>query len=149
MHYVMIGGTVMGFLAALHFWYPKMSGKMFNEKIAKIAWAFVFIGFNVTFFPQFILGTLGMPRRYADYPPRFQPLHALSTVGSWILGIGMLLMAINLLRGLFNGERARAPENPYNSLSLEWQGSSPPPHGKFPEVPQVNDWTYGYGKKNK
>lgn len=149
MHYVMIGGTVMGFLAALHFWYPKMSGKMFNEKIAKIAWAFVFIGFNVTFFPQFILGTLGMPRRYADYPPRFQPLHALSTVGSWILGIGMLLMAINLLRGLFNGERARAPENPYNSLSLEWQVSSPPPHGNFPEVPQVNDWTYGYGKKNK
>ncbi len=147
MHYVMIGGTVMGFLGALHFWYPKMSGKMFNEKVAKIAWAFVFIGFNVTFLPQFILGTQGMPRRYADYPPQFHSLNELSTIGSWILGIGMFLMAINLLRGLFNGEKA--PQNPYNSLSLEWQVPSPPPHENFEEIPHVNDWTYGYGKKNK
>ncbi len=147
MHYVMIGGTIMGFLGALHFWYPKMSGKMFNEKVAKIAWAFVFIGFNVTFFPQFILGTQGMPRRYADYPPQFHSLNELSTIGSWILGIGMFLMAINLLRGLFNGEKA--PQNPFNSLSLEWQVPSPPPHENFEEIPHVNDWTYGYGKKDK
>ena len=147
MHYVMIGGTVMGFLGALHFWYPKMTGKMFNEKVAKIAWAFVFIGFNVTFFPQFILGTQGMPRRYADYPPQFQSLNELSTIGSWILGVGMFVMAINLLRGLFNGEKA--PQNPFNSLSLEWQVPSPPPHENFEEIPHVNDWTYGYGKKDK
>ncbi|MCI0454821.1 MAG: cytochrome c oxidase subunit I [Candidatus Dadabacteria bacterium] len=146
MHYVMIGGTVMGFLAALHFWYPKMTGKMFNEKVAKIAWAFVFIGFNVTFFPQFILGTQGMPRRYADYPPQFHSLNELSTIGSWILGIGMFVMAINLIRGLFNGEKA--PQNPYNSLSLEWQVPSPPPHENFEEIPNVTDWTYGYGKKS-
>ncbi|HEX4850883.1 MAG TPA: cbb3-type cytochrome c oxidase subunit I, partial [Puia sp.] len=146
MHYVMIGGTVMGFLAALHFWYPKMTGKMFNEKVAKISWALIFIGFNVTFFPQFILGTEGMPRRYYDYLPKYQPLHELSTIGSWILAIGMFLMAINLIRGLFNGERA--PENPYGSLSLEWQVPSPPPHENFEEIPQVTDWTYGYGKKN-
>ena len=146
MHYVMIGGTVMGFFAALHFWYPKMTGKMFNEKVAKIAWAFVFIGFNVTFLPQFILGTQGMPRRYADYPPQFHSLNELSTIGSWILGIGMFLMAINLLRGLFNGEKA--PQNPFNSLSLEWQVPSPPPHENFEEIPHVTDWTYGYGKKS-
>ena len=145
MHYVMIGGTVMGFLAVLHFWYPKMCGKMFNEKIAKIAWALIFIGFNLMFFPMFILGTQGMPRRYADYPPKFQPLHALSTIGSWILGIGMFLMATNLISGLLNGEKA--PENPYNSLSLEWQVPSPPPHGNFQEIPHVNEWTYEYGKK--
>jgi len=146
MHYVMIGGTIMGFFAALHFWYPKMTGKMFNEKVAKIAWAFVFIGFNVTFFPQFILGTQGMPRRYADYPPQFHSLNELSTIGSWILGIGMFVMAINLLRGLFNGEKA--PQNPFNSLSLEWQVPSPPPHENFEEIPHVTDWTYGYGKKS-
>src|SRR3989304_1219630 len=146
MHYVMIGGTIMGFFAALHFWYPKMTGKMFNEKVAKIAWAFVFIGFNVTFFPQFILGTQGMPRRYADYPPQFHSLNELSTIGSWILGVGMFVMAIKLLRGLFNGEKA--PQNPFNSLSLEWQVPSPPPHENFEEIPHVTDWTYGYGKKS-
>lgn len=145
MHYVMIGGTVMGFLAAMHFWYPKMFGKMYNEKVAKIAWALIFIGFNVTFFPQFILGTLGMPRRYADYPAQFEGLHLLSTIGSWVLGIGMFLMFINLVRGLFNGEEAT--QNPYNSLSLEWTVPSPPPHENFEKIPQVTDWTYGYGKK--
>lgn len=147
MHYVMIGGTVMGFLAALHFWYPKITGKMFNEKVAKVAFAFIFLGFNVTFFPQFILGVEGMPRRYYDYPPRFHSLHELSTIGSWILALGLLLMAINLIRGLSNGKRA--PQNPYGSLSLEWQVPSPPPHENFEEIPHVTDWTYGYGKKDK
>jgi cytochrome c oxidase subunit 1 len=147
MHYVMIGGTVMGFLGGLHFWYPKMFGKMFNERVAKIAWAFIFTGFNVTFFPQFILGALGMPRRYADYPPEFQWLNIISTVGSWVLGAGMVLMFINLVSGLFNGEQA--PENPYDSLSLEWQVPSPPPHENFEKIPQIKDWTYGYGKKKE
>ncbi|MGH7807877.1 MAG: cytochrome c oxidase subunit I, partial [Thermodesulfobacteriota bacterium] len=146
MHYVMIGGTVMGFFGALHFWFPKMFGKMFNEKVAKVAWAFVFIGFNVTFFPQFILGTLGMPRRYADYPPQFHSLHELSTIGSWILGIGVFIMTVNLLRGLANGEKA--PDNPYNSVSLEWQVPSPPPHENFEKIPVVTDFPYVYGKKN-
>ncbi|HEX3034050.1 MAG TPA: cbb3-type cytochrome c oxidase subunit I, partial [Thermodesulfobacteriota bacterium] len=147
MHYVMIGGTVMGFLAAIHFWYPKMFGKMFNEKVAKVAWALIFIGFNVTFFPQFILGTLGMPRRYADYPPQYESLHQLSTFGSWVLAIGMFIMFVNLMNGLFNGEKA--PKNPYNSLSLEWQVPSPPPHENFEKIPHVTDWTYGYGKKHE
>lgn len=145
MHYVMVGGTVMGFLGALHFWYPKWFGKMFNENIAKIAWFLVFVGFNLTFLPQFVLGTQGMPRRYATYPPEFQTLNELSTVGSWILGIGLLIVLVNLLNGLFNGEKA--PQNPYNSLSLEWSVPSPPPHENFEEIPHVTDWTYGYGNK--
>ena len=145
MHYVMVGGTVMGFLGALHFWYPKWFGKMFNENIAKIAWFLIFVGFNVTFLPQFILGTQGMPRRYATYPPEFQSLNEISTIGSWILGIGIFIATVNLLKGLFNGEKA--PQNPFDSLSLEWSVPSPPPHENFEEIPHVEDWPYGYGKK--
>ena len=135
----------MGFFGALHFWFPKMFGKMYNERIAQVAFWFVFIGFNVTFFPQFILGTQGMPRRYADYPPEFQSLHELSTIGSWILGIGILILTVNLLRGLFNGEKAE--DNPFKSVSLEWQVPSPPPHENFEEIPHVTDHPYVYGKK--
>ncbi|MGQ0793634.1 MAG: cytochrome c oxidase subunit I [Deltaproteobacteria bacterium] len=145
MHYVMIGGTVMGFLSALHFWYPKMFGKMFNERVAVIGWFFIFVGFNVTFFPQFILGTLGMPRRYADYPAEFESLHALSTYGSWILLIGLVIMFVNLIKGLFSAERAT--DNPYNSVSLEWQVPSPPPVENFEKIPQVTNYPYTYGKK--
>ncbi len=145
MHYVMIGGTVMGFFGALHFWYPKWFGKMFNEAVAKLAWFFVFIGFNVTFFPQFFAGVQGMPRRYATYPEEFRSMMELSTYGSWILGVGVLIMTVNLLVGLFRGEKAT--DNPYNSLSLEWQCSSPPPHENFEKQPIVTDWSYGYGTK--
>lgn len=148
MHYVMVGGTVMGFFGALHFWFPKMFGKMLNETLGKISWFLVFVGFNVTFFPQFFLGVEGMPRRYATYLPKFQPLMDLSTIGSWILGLGILLILTNVIRSLLNGEKA--PQNPFNSLSLEWSVPSPPPHENFEEIPHVTDWTYGYGvKKNK
>lgn len=146
MHYVMVGGTVMGFFGGLHFWYAKWFGKMFNETVAKIAWFFIFIGFNVTFFPQFFLGVEGMPRRYATYPAKFQPLMDISTYGSWILAIGIFIMTVNLIVGLIRGEKA--PQNPYGSLSLEWQVPSPPPHENFEEIPHVTDWTYGYGKKS-
>jgi cytochrome c oxidase subunit 1 len=145
MHYVMIGGTVMGFFGGLHFWYAKWFGRMFNETVAKIAWLFIFIGFNVTFFPQFFLGVQGMPRRYATYPAHFESLMSLSTYGSWILAVGMLIMTVNLIYGLFRGEKA--PQNPYGSLSLEWQVPSPPPLENFEEIPHVTDWSYGYGKK--
>jgi cytochrome c oxidase subunit I len=148
MHYVMVGGTVMGFFGALHFWFPKMFGKMLNETIGKISWFLVFVGFNVTFFPQFFMGVEGMPRRYATYLPKFQPMMELSTIGSWILGLGMLIILINVIRSLLNGEKA--PQNPFKSLSLEWSVPSPPPHENFEEIPHVTDWTYGYGtKKNK
>ena len=96
MHYVMIGGTVFGFFAALHFWYPKMWGRMFDEFKAKIAFVLIFIGFNVVFFPQFIMGTLGMPRRYFNYAPEFQSLHQISTYGTWIIGAGFILSLIHI-----------------------------------------------------
>lgn len=147
MHYVMIGGTVFGFFGALHFWFPKWFGRMFNEGIAKLAWFLFFIGFNVTFFPQFFLGVQGMPRRYASYPAEFETLHAWSTYGSWILSAGLIIMTINLIVALFAGKRAT--QNPFNSVSLEWQVPSPPPHENFDEIPTVTDWTYGYGKKSK
>lgn len=147
MHYVMIGGTVFGFFGALHFWFPKWFGKLFNESIAKLSWFLFFVGFNVTFFPQFFLGVQGMPRRYASYPAEFETLHAWSTYGSWILGVGLILMTINLLVAVIRGKKA--PDNPYNSLSLEWQMASPPPHENFDKIPTVTEWTYGYGKNTK
>ena len=119
---------------------------MYNELWAKISWFLFFVGFNVTFFPLFFMGVQGMPRRYATYPAEFQTYHEISTYGSWILGLGVLIMTINLIAGLF-GEKTEE-DNPYGSLSLEWQVPSPPPHENFDEIPTVNDWTYGYGKKS-
>lgn len=147
MHYVMFGGTVMAFFGAMHYWFPKMFGRNFNEKIAKIAWFLVFVGFNVTFFIQHIMGSQGMPRRYASYPEEFTYGHLVSTYGSWILGIGIVLMLANLLRGAFWGEKAG--RNPYNSLSPEWNTESPPPHENFDRIPEFTDWTYGYGEKKR
>ncbi len=144
-HYTMMGGTVMGLLAGLHYWFPKMTGRMLDEKRARIAWLLMFIGFNVTFFTQFILGFEGMPRRWAEYPARFQGLNVVSTVGSWLLAAGILVMFWNFVRGLFRGEAA--PANPWKALTLEWQVASPPPTENFEEIPTVTDWPYGYPKR--
>ena len=142
MHYVMIGGTLFGLFSALHFWYPKMWGKMFDEFKAKIAFVLIFIGFNVTFFPQFIMGSLGMPRRYFNYDPEFTLFHQLSTYGSWITAIGFILMVYNFFKPISDAEG-----NPYKSVSLEWSMSSPPPTLNFDEIPTVTDSTYVYGNK--
>ncbi len=123
-HYVMMGGTLIAFLGGLHHWWPKLFGKMYDEKLARIAWALVVIGFNATFFVQFIMGARGMPRRYYDYLPKYQFFHAFSTVGSWILGAGFLVMLYYLLISLKNG--APATKNPWGGASLEWQTASPP-----------------------
>ena len=112
-HYVMVGGTIMSLMGGILYWYPKMFGKMYNEFIAKLSWAFVFIGFNVTFFPQFILGNLGMPRRYHDYIPEFADLNLISTTGSWMIGIGLLLVLLCLFEGIVSDRRASA--NPWAS----------------------------------
>jgi len=144
-HYTMMGGTVMGLFAGLHYWFPKMTGRMLNEKLAKIAWFFIFIGFNVTFFTMFILGMEGMPRRWAQYPPRLQPLHIVSTVGSWILAVGVAVMFANFIRNIFKGDPA--PANPWRGLTLEWRTPSPPDTENFEEIPVIKDWPYGYGKK--
>ncbi|HTY21449.1 MAG TPA: cytochrome c oxidase subunit I [Geobacteraceae bacterium] len=144
-HYTMMGGTVMGFFAGLHYWFPKMTGKMVSERLARVAWLLMFIGLNVAFFTMFIMGMKGMPRRWAEYPAKFQDLHIIATVGSFILTIGLFIMFYNFVRGLYRGEQA--PANPWGAKTLEWQTSSPPQTENFEEIPVVTDWPYSYGKK--
>ncbi len=141
-HYVMVGGSLLGFLAGLHYWFPKFSGKMYAETPAMIAAILINVGFNVTFFPQFILGVLGMPRRYADYLPQFTTLNRVSTVGSWIIAAGFLLVLFYLIHALLRGKKAS--DNPWKALTLEWQSPSPPPHENFLVEPVVTDGPYDY-----
>jgi cytochrome c oxidase subunit 1 len=141
-HYVMMGGTVMGFLGGIWYWWPKMTGKMYDEKLARISWFLVFVGFNATFFIQFIMGARGMPRRYYNYLDQFQKFHVFSTVGSWILASGFLVMLWVLIKSLREG--APAPGNPWHSLGLEWQSASPPPLENFEKDPVVTHGPYDY-----
>jgi cytochrome c oxidase subunit 1 len=143
-HYTIQGGAVIGLIAALHFWFPKMTGKMYNETVSKFAFAILFFGFNLTFIPQFILGMEGMPRRYYDYPAQYQTLHTISTIGAYLNGFGYTFALINLLWTAKFG-KVKAPRNPYNSVSLEWQTQSPPVHENFTEIPVVDKDPYHYG----
>jgi cytochrome c oxidase subunit 1 len=143
-HYVMMGGTVMAFLAGLHYWWPKMTGRMYNEKLGRLGAVMVFIGFNVTFLTQFVLGSRGMPRRYYDYVPQFKGLHQMSSVGAWILGGAFLMMTIYFIQSLRSG--SKAPENPWGSLGFEWRTSSPPPVENFDTPPDLSIGPYDYGK---
>jgi cytochrome c oxidase subunit 1 len=143
-HYVMMGGTVIAFIGGLHYWWPKMTGRMYNETLAKVASGFVFIGFNVTFFTQFILGSQGMPRRYYDYMPEYAQLHAFSTYGSFILGFGLLLVLICFLSSLKNGKRVGA--DPWGGSTLEWLTTSPPDPHNFHNVPIVTQKPYDYSR---
>ncbi|MEO8603055.1 MAG: cytochrome c oxidase subunit I [bacterium] len=142
-HYIMVGGAVLAFLGGLHFWWPKMFGRMYPEAWAKVAAIIVFIGFNLTFFPQFILGYLGMPRRYHAYPDEFQVLNVLSTAGASILAVGYLMPFCYLLWSLKYG--ALAPANPWQASGLEWLTPSPPPTENFAETPIVTEDPYHYG----
>jgi cytochrome c oxidase subunit 1 len=146
-HYVMMGGTVMAFLGGLHHWWPKITGKMYNEKLARISVLLVFVGFNMTFFTQFILGSRGMPRRYYNYLEQFQPLHAFSTFGSWVIGSGFLLMAYYLAQSLRSG--AKAPNNPWGGISLEWETQSPPITENFVDDPIVTHGPYDFADYTK
>ncbi len=128
-HYVMFGGTVIAFLAGLHYWWPKMFGKMYSERWARVAALLIFVGFNLTFFTQFVMGSHGMPRRYYNYLPQFTVYHQASSVGSYILALGFVVMAVYLLHSLVRGERA--PRNPWGAATLEWETSSPPPAHNF------------------
>jgi cytochrome c oxidase subunit 1 len=141
-HYVMMGSTVIAFLSGLHYWWPKMFGRMYNESAARVSAILVFVGFNTTFLPQFLLGSRGMPRRYYNYLPEFQLLHQISTVGSWILGLGFLIMAGYLFASL--RKKMDAPANPWHSRSLEWQIPSPPITHNFHEIPVVTTEPYDY-----
>jgi cytochrome c oxidase subunit 1 len=141
-HFVMVGGMLMAFLAGIHFWWPKMTGRMYTENISQLAAVVTFIGFNLTFLPQFVLGMLGMPRRYASYPPDFQVLNVLSTAGATILGVGYLLSVLNLLWSLKFG--AVAGDNPWQATGLEWQCQSPPLTENFVEAPIMDHEAYDY-----
>ena len=141
-HFVMVGGMVMAFLGGIHYWWPKMFGKMYNQALAKIACLLIFIGFNVTFLPQFVMGSQGMPRRYYNYVEQFTIYHQISTVGAFILGIGFTLVLGYLLYSLFKGKKASS--NPWGSRALEWQVSSPPSHHNFEYTPVIIHGPYDY-----
>jgi cytochrome c oxidase subunit 1 len=143
-HYIMVGGTLLAYLGGLHFWWPKMTGRMFPEIWGKLSALMVFAGFNLTFFPQFVMGYLGMPRRYAAYPSEYQIYHVLSTAGASILGVGLILPMIYLAWSLRKG--TIAGNNPYQATGLEWQTSSPPPVYNFEETPVVTRGPYHYGE---
>jgi cytochrome c oxidase subunit I len=141
-HYVMVGGAIMGYLAGLHFWWPKITGRMYPQGWSKVSAVLIFVGFNLTFFPQFLLGYMGMPRRYHVYPPEFQVLNVLSSAGASILGLGYVIPGIYFLWSLKYGERASA--NPWGATGLEWQTSSPPPTENFEITPVVTTEAYEY-----
>jgi cytochrome c oxidase subunit I len=141
-HYVMVGGMVSAYFGGLHFWWPKITGRMYPEMWARIAALIMFLGFNLTFFPQFILGYLGMPRRYFAYAPEFQVLNVLSSAGATILAAAYLLPLGYLIWSLFYGERA--PANPWQATGLEWQTASPPPTINFTHTPVVTQGPYAY-----
>ncbi|NDD66186.1 cytochrome c oxidase subunit I [bacterium] len=141
-HYVMVGGTTIAFISGLHYWWPKMIGKMYSEFWAFVAWAFIMVGFNMTFFTQFLLGSKGMPRRYYNYLDQFQPLHAFSTSGTWVLAIGFLIMAFYLIDSILNGPPA--PDNPWGARTLEWQSQSPPITENFVDTPVIASEPYDY-----
>ncbi|MBX3452329.1 MAG: cytochrome c oxidase subunit I [Planctomycetaceae bacterium] len=136
-HYVMVGGTLMAFLGGVFYWWPKMTGKLYDEFWGQIAAWIVFVGFNLTFFPQFVMGSRGMPRRYYNYLPEFEFYHKMSTIGAFLLGVGLFIALWVLLKSLKSG--AKAPANPWGSATLEWQCSSPPPHDNFSHTPTVGD----------
>jgi cytochrome c oxidase subunit 1 len=141
-HYVMVGGTLMAIMGGIYYWFPKMFGKMTSDVGGQISFIFIFIGFNVAFFPQFILGAMGMPRRYYDYLPAFQHLNQISTVGAFLIAIGFVVGAITIIHGLLYGKPAG--DNPWGARTLEWTTPSPPPHDNFAKTPIVTAGPYEY-----
>ncbi|HUP44274.1 MAG TPA: cytochrome c oxidase subunit I [Thermoanaerobaculia bacterium] len=141
-HYIMVGGTVMGYLAGIHYWWPKITGRMYPEWWARLSALLVFVGFNLTFFPQFIVGYVGMPRRYHAYAPEFQVLNVLSTAGATVLAFGYVLPMIYLTWSIFYGRKAG--NNPWGAVGLEWATTSPPPVENFHETPVVTWEPYDY-----
>ncbi len=144
-HYIMVGGVVMGYLGGLHYWWPKITGRLYPEGWARLAAMIIFVGFNLTFFPQFILGYLGMPRRYHAYPEEFQVLNVMSSAGASILAVGYLLPLVYLVWSLRYGPVAGP--NPWGAKGLEWETPSPPPTFNFDRPPVVTEEAYDYGSQ--
>jgi len=143
-HYIMVGGAIMGYLGGLHYWWPKITGKLYPRFWSRISAMVIFIGFNVTFFPQFILGYLGMPRRYHAYPPEFQVLNVMSSAGATILGVGYLIPLIYFIWSMRYGRHASS--NPWGVVGLEWETTSPPPTENFETPPVVTRGPYEYSR---
>jgi cytochrome c oxidase subunit 1 len=141
-HYIMVGAMVSAYFGGLHFWWPKITGRMYPEMIARGAALLMFVGFNLTFFPQYILGYLGMPRRYHAYPPEFQVLNILSSAGASILAVAYLAPLAYLIWSLLYGDRA--PPNPWDATGLEWETPSPPFTVNFAVTPVVTEGPYAY-----
>ncbi|MDH3403306.1 MAG: cytochrome c oxidase subunit I [Acidobacteriota bacterium] len=141
-HYVMVGAVLMAYLGGLHFWWPKITGRMYPIFWSKISALLVFVGFNLTFFPQFLLGYLGMPRRYHAYPDEFQVLNVLSSAGATVLGVGYLIPLVYFFWSMRYGKRAG--DNPWDAFGLEWETTSPPPTFNFPATPKVTLEAYDY-----
>jgi cytochrome c oxidase subunit I len=144
-HYIMVGGTIMAYLGGMHYWWPKISGRLYPSFLSKLSALIVFVGFNLTFFPQFILGYLGMPRRYWSYPPEFQVLNVLSSAGASILGIGYVIPMCYFAWSMRYGKRAS--DNPWGAVGLEWTTTSPPPPHNFDVTPIVTHDAYDYGQQ--
>ncbi len=145
-HYVMVGGQVIAYLGGIHYWWPKITGRMYSEFWGKISAMLVFVGFNLTFFPQFILGYQGMPRRYASYPEELQVLNIFSTAGASVLGIGLVMPVVYLTASLITGKKAA--DNPWMHPGLEWRTSSPPPTENFEKMPHVTWEAYEFGEES-
>lgn len=145
-HYIIFGGMGFSFFAAIHYWYPKMYGRMYNIRRANIAWGVLFAGFNILYFPLFIIGLQGMPRRYFDYLPQFQTGHVISTIGAFILFAGIIMMIWNLIQAK---KGPVAGPNPWKGVTLEWQIPSPPPLENFDEIPVIKHPPYLFKKEDK
>jgi cytochrome c oxidase subunit 1 len=141
-HYVMVGGAIMGFMGGIHFWWPKMTGRLYPETWARLAAVITFVGFNLTFFPQFVVGYLGNPRRYHYYPEEFQVWHILSSAGASILAVGYVIPLFYLFWSLKYGRAAG--NNPWGAVGLEWMTQSPPISHNFEETPVVTWEAYEY-----
>jgi cytochrome c oxidase subunit 1 len=141
-HYIMVGGMVMAYIGGLHYWWPKMTGRMYSDWWARMAAMITFVGFFLTFLPQFLLGYNGMPRRYHTYAPEFQVWNVMSTAGASILGVGYVMPLVYLPLSLVRGKRA--PANPWKATGLEWQTSSPPIRDNFDVTPEVFHPPYQY-----
>jgi len=144
-HYIIFGGVGFSFFAAIHYWFPKMFGRMYDAKTANIGWGIFFIGFNTLYFPMFYLGMKGMPRRYFDYLPEFHSANILSSFGAIILIIGLVVIISNLIKSARHGEKVGS--NPWNGVTLEWKVPSPPPLENFDEIPEVTNKPYDFTKK--
>jgi cytochrome c oxidase subunit 1 len=142
-HYVLFGGSLFTIFAGIYYWFPKMTGRMYNERLGKLHFWLTFVGFNLTFFPMHLIGTQGMPRRVSDYAPRFGDWNMIISLASFFLGASIIIFVYNMITSWVRG--AKADSNPWRSMTLEWQVSSPPPYFNFDEIPQVVGNPYEYG----